>query len=52
MLKNLVRNGFTVTAISDVNADKCRGRGYPDSIAVAKTNREVVEATDVIVTGK
>ncbi len=50
VLHNLVRNGFTVTSISDIDPSKCRG--YPDTVKVLRTNREVAEDADVIITGK
>ncbi len=47
---NLLRKGYAVTAITDVNPEKCKG--YPAEIAVKKTAREVAELTDIVVTGK
>ena len=66
MTNNLLRNGFTVTAVTDIKTELCAG--YPDSIKVDKamldicmivrlsqvvsTPKEVAEISDVIVTGR
>ena len=47
--KNLVRNGFNVTAMYDINLEKCKG--YPADIEIKSSPREVAEASDIIVTG-
>jgi 3-hydroxyisobutyrate dehydrogenase len=47
VLKNFLREGINVCAISDIDQSRCAG--YPSSIKVAKTNREVAEMSDVIV---
>ena len=47
---NLLRNGFTVTAITDIKAENCQG--YPESIEVKGSAREVAEMSDIVVSGK
>lgn len=47
--KNLLRKEFNVTAITDIRPELCQG--YPSSIQVAGSAREVAELADVIVTG-
>ena len=49
MLRNLTRNGFTVSAINDIDTTKCGG--YTNDIKIARTAREVAQESDVIVTG-
>ena len=39
--------GFTVTAITDIKPDNCKG--YPESIAVKGSAREVAEMSDIVV---
>ncbi len=51
VLRNLLRNNFLVSAISDSNLEKCKGRGYPTEIGVLATNREVAQDADIIITG-
>merc|ERR1719369_2412910 len=46
---NLLRKGYTVTAITDIKPDNCKG--YPESIAVKGTAREVAEMSDIVVSG-
>ena len=47
---NLLRKGYTVTAITDIKPDNCKG--FPESIAVKGTAREVAELSDIVVSGK
>lgn len=47
--KNLLRNGFQVTAINDIKPELCQG--YPDSVQVLATAAEVAQLCDVVVTG-
>ena len=47
---NLLRKGYTVTAITDIKPDNCKG--FPESIAVKGTAREVAELCDIVVSGK
>ena len=47
---NLLRKGYTVTAITDIKPDNCKG--YPESIAVKGSAREVAEMSDIVVSGK
>jgi len=46
---NLLRNGHTVVAMTDIVPDNCAG--FPDSIAVMGTAREVAETADIVVSG-
>ena len=46
---NLLRNGYKVTAITDIKPENCKG--YPDSIAVKGSAREVAEVSDIVVSG-
>ena len=46
---NLLRKGYTVTAITDIKPDNCKG--FPESIAVKGTAREVAELSDIVVSG-
>jgi len=46
---NLLRNGFTISAVTDIKSELCEG--YPESIKVVSTPKEVAEMSDVIVTG-
>ena len=47
---NLLRKGYTVTAITDIKEDNCKG--YPNAIAIKKSAREVAEMSDIVVSGK
>ena len=47
---NLLRKGYIVTAMNDTKPEKCRG--FPDSIAVKNTAREVAEMSDIVVSGR
>ena len=49
VINNLMRDGYKVTAINDIDSTRCSG--YPDTVAVAKCPREVAEMSDVIVSG-
>jgi 3-hydroxyisobutyrate dehydrogenase-like beta-hydroxyacid dehydrogenase len=46
---NLMRKGYTVTAINDIKVDNCKG--YPDSFAIKRSAREVAEVADIVVSG-
>lgn len=46
---NLLRNGYQVAAITDIKAEKCQG--FPSSIAVKGSAREVAEVSDIVVSG-
>ena len=46
---NLLRKGYTVTAITDIKPDNCKG--YPESIAIKGSGREVAEMSDIVVSG-
>ena len=46
---NLLRKGYNVTAMNDIKTENCRG--FPDSIAVKNTAREVAEMSDIVVSG-
>merc|ERR1711923_576164 len=46
---NLLRKGYTVTAITDIKPDNCKG--YPESIAVKESAREVAEMSDIVDSG-
>ena len=46
---NLLRKGYTVPAMNDINAKNCKG--FPETIAVKKTAREVAEMSDIVVSG-
>ena len=46
---NLLRKGYIVTAMNDIKTENCRG--FPDSIAVKNTAREVAEMSDIVVSG-
>ena len=46
---NLLRKGFLVSAITDIKPELCQG--FPDSVKVVDTAKEVAELSDVIVTG-
>jgi len=46
---NLLRNGFVVSAVTDIKTELCNG--YPESIKVVSTPKEVADVSDVIVTG-
>merc|ERR1711923_392315 len=46
---NLLRKGYTVTAITDIKPDNCKG--YPESIAVKGSAREVAEMSDIVDSG-
>ena len=46
---NLLRKGFLVSAITDIRPKLCRG--FPDSVRVVDSAKEVAELSDVIVTG-
>ena len=46
---NLLRKGYIVTAMNDIKPENCRG--FPDSIAVKNTAREVAEMSDIVVSG-
>ena len=50
VLHNLLRNGHTVTAITDIKADNCKG--FPENIAVKGSAREVAEMSDIVVSGE
>ena len=39
-----------MTAITDIKPDNCKG--YPESIAVKGSAREVAEISDIVVSGK
>ncbi|XP_023325846.1 3-hydroxyisobutyrate dehydrogenase, mitochondrial [Eurytemora carolleeae] len=47
--KNLLRNGFNVSAIMDVKPDLCQG--YPDTVKVVGSPAEVAQLSDVVVSG-
>ena len=47
---NLLRNGYTVTAMTDIKPDNCNG--FPDTIAVKSTAKEVAEMSEIVVSGK
>lgn len=49
MCKNLLRNGFKVTAIYDLNPDKCAG--FADDIKVKSSPKEVAEESEIIISG-
>ena len=49
VLKNLLRRGFNVVAITDVDLTKCNG--YDSNIEVKRTNREVTQMSDVVISG-
>ena len=46
---NLLRKGFLVSAITDIRPELCQG--FPDSVRVVDSAKEVAELSDVIVTG-
>merc|ERR1711962_832177 len=46
---NLLRKGFIVSAITDIKPELCKG--FPESVAVVDSAKEVAERSDVIVTG-
>lgn len=46
----MLRKGFLVSSISDADPAKCQG--YPASVRVLPTNREVAEDADVVITGE
>jgi len=46
---NLLRKGFLVSAITDIKPELCQG--FPDSVRVVDSAKEVAELSDVIVTG-
>ena len=46
---NLLRKGFLVSAITDIKPELCQG--FPDSVKVVDSAKEVAELSDVIVTG-
>ena len=46
---NLLRKGFIVSAITDIKPELCQG--FPESVAVVDSAKEVAERSDVIVTG-
>ena len=46
---NLLRKGFIVSAITDIKPELCQG--FPESVAVVDSAKEVAEMSDVIVTG-
>ena len=46
---NLLRKGFLVSAITDIRPELCQG--FPDSVKVVDSAKEVAELSDVIVTG-
>ena len=45
----MLRNGYTVTAMNDIKAENCKG--FPESIAIKNTAREVAEMSDIVVSG-
>ena len=45
----MLRNGYTVTAMNDIKAENCKG--FPESIAIKSTAREVAEMSDIVVSG-
>ena len=47
---NLLRKGYKVTAINDIKTENCQG--YPETIQIKETAREVAEISDVVVSGK
>lgn len=47
--RNLLRKGFNVSAINDIKPELCHG--FPESVQIASSPREVAENCDVIVTG-
>ena len=46
---NLLRKGFVVSAITDIKPELCQG--FPDSVRVVESAKEVADLSDVIVTG-
>lgn len=46
---NLLRKGYNVTAINDIKTENCQG--YPETIQIKETAREVAEISDVVVSG-
>eukprot|EP00093_Oithona_nana_P001212 01212.XXX_4016_2589_1 [CDS] Oithona nana genome sequencing. len=46
---NLLRKGYKVTAINDIKTENCQG--YPETIQIKETAREVAEISDVVVSG-
>lgn len=46
---NLLRKGFLVSAITDIRPELCQG--FPSSVQVVDTAKQVAEASDVIVSG-
>ena len=46
---NLLRKGFLVSAITDIKPELCQG--FPDSVKVVDSAKEVAELSDVIVSG-
>merc|ERR1712066_120557 len=46
---NLLRKGFVVSAITDIKPELCQG--FPDSVTVVESAKEVADLSDVIVTG-
>ena len=46
---NLLQKGFLVSAITDIKPELCQG--FPDSVKVVDSAKEVAELSDVIVTG-
>ena len=47
--KNLLRNGFNVSAIYDIDLDKCKG--YSADINIKSSPKEVAEESQIIISG-
>ena len=49
VLKNLLRNGFTVSAVCDINPEKCTG--YDPAVQVKSSPKDVAEESEIIISG-
>ena len=49
VLKNLLRNGFTVSTICDINPEKCTG--YDPAVQVKSSPKEVAKESEIIISG-
>ena len=49
VLKNLLRNGFTVSTMCDIIPDRCKG--YDPVVQVKPSPKEVAEESDIMISG-